>query len=110
MRARVFLEGVPASSSGVGVTTIDVSMTGICIATDLPVETGAHFDVELHLERGNAVNDPLMLPARAVWTTTVGDQRQVGATFRAEISALSLARLDVMMKFLRGELELSPRR
>lgn len=104
--ARLFREGAPKSSPGVKVRTIDLAMSGVCFESPEPVAVGESFELELTLERGDMSSEPLRLGARAVWGTAVAGGVQVGAAFRKDLAALTLTRLDVLLKFLRGELSL----
>jgi len=104
--ARLFRDGAPATSPGVKVRTIDLAMSGVCLESPEPVAVGESFDLELSLERGDMSSEPLRLSARAVWGTAVAGGVQVGAAFHKDLPALALTRLDVLLKFVRGELSL----
>ena len=106
LEARVFEPGAPARALGTPVSTVDLSMSGICLQGPAAIERGETFDIELRLSRGHAISEPLRLSARAVWVTRVAEAHQVGAAFLDDLPALAWTRLDVMLKFLRGELEL----
>ena len=105
--ARVFDLDAPPRALGSAVTTIDVSMSGICFQGQKVFQRDDTFDIELRLTHGQAITEPLRLSARVVWVTSVGDAQQIGAAFLDSLPALTWARLDVILKFLRGELELS---
>ena len=79
-------------------------MSGVCLESPEPVAVGESFDIELSLERGDMSSEPLRLSARAVWGTSVPGGVQVGAAFHHDLPALTLTRLDVLLKFVRGEL------
>jgi hypothetical protein len=108
--ARLFRDGAPKTSPGIKVRTVDLAMSGVCLESPEPVAVGESFELEFTLERGDMSSEPLRLGARAVWGTSVPGGVQVGAAFHSDLPALTLTRLDVLLKFLRGELSLPGRR
>jgi hypothetical protein len=102
--ARLFRDGAPKTSPGIKVRTVDLSMSGVCVESPEPVSVGESFELEFRLERRDMTSEPLRIGARAVWVTSVPGGVQVGAAFRVDLPALTLTRLDVLLKFLRGEL------
>lgn len=86
--------------------TVDVSFSGICLATQTAVPRGTWLQIELRLVVPNGTSDTLSVPAKVVWCTPTGGEVQVGATFALDMSAVLMARLDVLLQFLSGELDL----
>lgn len=89
--------------------TVDISFSGVCLTTETRVEQGSWVQVELRLIVPGGTSDTLSLPAKIVWCTPTGGEMQVGAKFAPDMSAVLLARLDVLLQFLSGELDV-PRR
>jgi Tfp pilus assembly protein PilZ len=86
--------------------TVDISFAGICVTTAAAVQPGKNvlLSLKLLLEGVNA--DSLDVPGRVVWCTPTEGQFQIGAAFReAEFSNPARSGLDVLLRFLSGELE-----
>src|SRR5262245_10790781 len=62
--------------------TVDSSRGGVCLTVDVPLPVASVLDVMLTLVlEGGGVSEPLMLPARVVWCTTLRGAHQVGCAF-----------------------------
>ncbi len=85
--------------------TVDVSFSGICLTTTTAVPRGTWLQIELRLVVPNGTSDTLSVPAKIVWSTPTGGEVQVGAMFAPDMSAVLMARLDVLLQFLSGELD-----
>lgn len=85
----------------------DLSLTGICLVSTVPIPVGATENISLVLAFGKgAYSEPLSLPARIVWCTRIGNAYQVGAMFE-DVSDEQDSYLDMFLQFLDGTL--SPR-
>ncbi len=63
--------------------TRNVSRGGLCADVADPIAVGADIHVDLVLVfDAEAQSEPLRLPARVVWCTTVDDGYQIGLSFR----------------------------
>lgn len=91
------------------VRTMDISFSGICLLAPLAVQSGAWVQVELRLVQPGRSSDVLSLPAKVVWSTATAGEYQIGAKFSADLSAVHLARLDMLLQFLSGELDVPHR-
>jgi hypothetical protein len=80
--------------------TRDLSRGGLSAAVDGDVARGARVDVNiaLLLEAGHT-SEPLTLPARVVWSTPLGEQRQMGLAFLA-LTPEQTADLELFVRFL----------
>lgn len=71
--------------SPAGVTpgrTKNASRGGLAAAVDRPLPPGLSVDLRMSLVFGeDSFSEPLVLPARVVWCTPVGDKFQLGAAF-----------------------------
>jgi Tfp pilus assembly protein PilZ len=86
--------------------TIDISWAGICVTTAAAVQPGNNVDLSLKLILDGMEADSLVIPGKVIWCTPTEGQFQVGAGFReAEMADASRNGLDVLLKFLSGELE-----
>jgi hypothetical protein len=67
--------------------TSNLSRGGICALVDAVVATGRTVDVQLALvfDEGGT-SEPLVLPARVVWCTDLGDGHQVGLAFQGLVA------------------------
>ena len=84
--------------------TVDISYSGICMESADPVESGQWVQIEIHLAMPQRSSD-LSLPAKIVWSTATGGGFQIGAMFARDMNSVLLARLDVLLQFLSGELD-----
>jgi hypothetical protein len=84
------------------VRTRDLSRTGLCLIAGEAVSPGAIASVDLVLSFGNnAFSEPLVLQARVVWCTPIGDAFQLGAMFD-EVSEEQDGFLEMFLHFLDG--------
>src|SRR5882724_7780271 len=79
--------------------TQNLSRGGLC--ADLPesIPNGANIDVDIQLVFDDVESEPLRLPARVVWCTTVDEAFQVGLSFRS-LSTEQHELLSVFLKYL----------
>ena len=86
--------------------TIDISYAGICVHTAAAVQSGSKVDFSLKLILEGMEADSLVIPGQVIWCTPTEGQFQVGAGFReGDMADSSRNGLDVLLKFLSGELE-----
>lgn len=80
--------------------TRDLSRGGLSAAVDGDVPRGARVDVHiaLLLEAGHT-SEPLTLPARVVWSTPLGDARQLGLAF-LPLTREQTSDLELFVRFL----------
>jgi PilZ domain len=80
--------------------TSNLSRGGLCATVDAAVAPGRTVDVELALvfAEGNA-SEPLILPARVVWCTDLGDGHQVGVSFQV-LTAGQREYLELFLRYL----------
>jgi len=84
------------------VRTRDLSRNGVCLIAGESVKPGEMAAVDLVLSFGNnAFSEPLVLPARVVWCTRIGDAFQLGAMFD-EVSEEQDGFLEMFLHFLDG--------
>jgi hypothetical protein len=84
------------------VRTRDLSRMGVCLIAGESVAPGAMASVDLVLSFGNnAFSEPLVLPARVVWCTKIGDAFQLGAMFD-EVTEEQDGFLEMFLHFLDG--------
>jgi hypothetical protein len=82
--------------------TRDLSRNGVCLIAGESVTPGVMAAVDLVLSFGNnAFSEPLVLPARVVWCTKIGDAFQLGAMFD-EVSEEQDGFLEMFLHFLDG--------
>jgi hypothetical protein len=82
--------------------TRDLSRNGLCLIAGEHVAPGVAASVDLVLSFGNnAFSEPLVLPARVVWCTKIGDAFQLGAMFD-EVSEEQDGFLEMFLHFLDG--------
>lgn len=63
--------------------TRNLSMGGLCAVVSAPIERGALVEVSISLVfEESGLSEPLTLPARVVWCTSLVDGEQVGLAFR----------------------------
>jgi hypothetical protein len=97
--SQIVIRGTDGAEMGVGRTT-NLSRGGLCAAIGAALDRGARVDASIALVfAGDNLSEPLTLPARVVWCTSLGDHHQVGLAF------LPLAReqmkfLDMFIRFL----------
>ena len=82
--------------------TRDLSRNGVCLIAGEAVTAGAVTAVDLVLSFGNnAFSEPLVLSARIVWCTPIGDAFQLGAMFD-EVTDEQDGFLEMFLNFLDG--------
>lgn len=80
--------------------TQNVSRGGLCAELAEPLPVGADFEIDLQLVfPDEAQSEPLRLPARVVWCTTVDDAYQIGIAFRPLPAELA-GDLGLFLRFL----------
>lgn len=87
----------------------DISGSGLCVLTDIPVPAGSETNVHLRLILDWAESETLTLPARTLWLTRTSGHFQVGAAF-GQMTVERWQRLEVLLRFLLGEIALEPAR
>lgn len=92
----------------VSARAIDISFSGICMMAEDHVPPGTRTTVNLRLIFERAHTDALPLPATIVWCTGVTGGHQIGAKFDADMDSVTWTRLDVLLRFLAGDVELDP--
>jgi hypothetical protein len=91
-----------AGGTGRGRTS-NISRGGLCVELDRPIEPGLEVDVAVTLvfdDRGHS--EPLLLPARVMWSTAIDDHFQVGCQFRG-LRPRDAAFLDMFLRYLEGD-------
>jgi hypothetical protein len=96
--------------SHVDARTIDISFSGICLHAESPVPARMNVDFHLKLIFKWAESDTMTVPGITVWCTPVEGLHQIGARFDNQMDSASWARLDVLLQFLSGDLELAPQK
>ena len=92
----------PADGRRLKTRTRDLSRNGVCLIAGEAVAPGAPMSVELVLSFGNnAFSEPLVLPARVVWCTSIADAFQLGAMFD-EVTDEQDGFLEMFLHFLDG--------
>lgn len=93
--AAITLHGAGIALEG---RTRNVSRGGLCADLADPIEIGTELEVDIQLVfEGDLQSEPLSLPARVVWCTSVDDAHQVGLSFKP----LSNERTEDLTLFLR---------
>ncbi len=87
--------------------TVDVSYSGICVVAEESVPFGAQVTFHVRLVFEQAESDSLAIPGKIVWSTPIEGQHQLGGRFDKNMDSRSWARLDVLLQFLSGELDLN---
>ena len=78
--------------------TLNLSRGGLCASTEDALKLGTDLEVELILMFDDDVqSEPLRLPARVVWCTSLDDTNQVGVAFKP----LDARRTEYLAVFLR---------
>jgi len=84
--------------------TRDLSRSGICLVTTLPLESGGRLSIELILLLGpSSTSEPLSLRARVVWCTAIAGAFQIGAMFDG-LSSKQSDFLDMFLRYLDGSI------
>ncbi len=80
--------------------TRNVSRGGLCADLGDPIAVGTDLDVDLVLVfDADTQSEPLRLPARVVWCTTVDDGYQIGLAFRP-LDAQATEYLTLFLRYL----------
>ena len=87
--------------------TKDINTSGICVLTEIPVPAGNEVYLHLRLVLDGAQSDTLTIPARTLWLTRTEGHFQVGAAF-GQMPVERWLRLDVILRFLYGEIAFEP--
>lgn len=96
--------------SRVEARTVDISFSGICLHAESQVPARAQVNFHLKLIFQWAESDTMSIPGLTVWCTPVEGQFQIGARFDKHMDSASWTRLDVLLQFLSGDLELAPQK
>ncbi len=98
LEARVTLRGARTNVSG---RSENLSRGGMCAVVDRPVAVGAQVMVELALLFDTqCFSEPLLLTARVVWCTSLGEHHQVGLAFQ-QLEAERAEYLDIFLRYLK---------
>jgi hypothetical protein len=80
--------------------TNNVSRGGLCAIVESMVPMGTDVEVDIQLVFDDDVRtEPLRVPARVVWCTTVDDAHQIGVSFKA-LDADKTQLLTVFLRYL----------
>jgi hypothetical protein len=80
--------------------TDNVSDGGMCVIVDREIGRGAEVVASLALVFDeDTFSEPLELPARVVWSTSIGDSYQLGTSFLG-LSADQKSYLDMFLRYL----------
>ncbi len=95
--AAISLHGTGIELSG---RTRNVSRGGLCADLVDPIDIGTDIVVDIQLVfEGDVQSEPLQLPARVVWCTSVDEAHQVGLVFRP-LSAERAQDLNLFLRYL----------
>ena len=93
--------------------TTNLSRGGLCADLDAPPTRGQHVEASIALVFSNdSLSEPLPLPVRVVWCTSLGTTHQTGLSFLA-LTPEQTGFLDMFIRFLedgRGADESDPAR
>lgn len=88
----------------IAVRTRDISRSGICLISRVPIPRDSLLDVQLVLAFGaHARSEPLAVLGRTTWCTALFGQFQVGVMF-VGLDAKRRHYLELFLRFLDGEL------
>lgn len=104
LEAKIEVDG----SEPIKARTQDISFSGICLVSDAPISPGVMATVSVQLIMEGFHSDALPLAAQIVWCTKLPDGHQVGARFDPSMEDDRWAKLDVLIRFLTGELSVDP--
>jgi len=80
--------------------TNNLSRGGLCADLDATPTRGQSVEVGIALVFSNdSLSEPLPLPARVVWSTSLGDKHQAGLSF-LQLTAEQSSFLDMFIRFL----------
>lgn len=93
-----------ANPQQIAVRTRDISRSGICLISRVPIPRDTLLDVQLVLAFGpNARSEPLAVLGRTTWCTALFGQFQLGVMF-VGMDAQRRHYLELFLRFLDGEL------
>jgi hypothetical protein len=95
------------SGERVPARTVDLSFSGICLLAHEHIKPGTAVQFHLRLIFDWAESEGMSVPGIVVWSTEVEAQAQIGARFDKNMSSVSWTRLDVLLQFLAGDLEVA---
>jgi hypothetical protein len=79
--------------------TQNLSRGGLCAELSDSIPNGTNIDVDIQLVFDDAETEPLRLPARVAWCTTVDEGFQIGLSFRS-LTAEQSQYLTLFLKYL----------
>ena len=83
--------------------TRNVSRGGLCADLADPIDNGTEVEVDIQLVFEDDVHsEPLSLPARVVWCTSLDDAHQVGLSFKP-LSAEASEDLTMFLRYLQDQ-------
>lgn len=83
-----------------GGRTCNVSRGGLCVELAGAIDPGDEVEIRIALRfHDDGQSEPLLLPARVVWCTPLGDGYQIGSQFRT-LSLHQSADLDLFLGFI----------
>lgn len=85
--------------------TYDLTASGISVYTDRPVAQRTEVTLGLRLVLDWAESDTVEMSGRVMWCTPIGEEFQLGIAFN-QMPVTRWQHLDVLLRFLRGELSL----
>ena len=88
---------------------VDISFSGICVNTDLAVDTRSTVDFQVWAVLPDRETSVISMPARVVWCTPVEGRIQIGAAFDRNMDNRAWTRLDVLLSLLAGNAESADR-
>jgi len=86
----------------------DISFSGLCLTAESRIPPGTHVTMHVSLILDTAHSDSLPLRGTVVWCTPLGSSFQLGARFDADMDDATWTKLDVLIRFLTGELDVDP--
>lgn len=79
--------------------TQNLSRGGLCADLDLAIPIGRDIEVDIQLVFDGVESEPLRLPARVVWCTTLDEAFQVGLSFQ-RLTADQVQYLTMFLRYL----------
>jgi len=79
--------------------TQNLSRGGLCADIAEPIANGADIEVDIQLVFDEVESEPLRLPARVVWCTTLDETFQIGLSFQ-KLTAEQQQYLSLFLKYL----------
>lgn len=86
----------------------DISFSGLCLTAGSGISPGTQVILRVSLVLDRAHSDSLPLRGTVVWCTPLGDRFQLGARFDPDMDDSTWTKLDILIRFLTGELDLDP--